>query len=323
VDWQDREAAQLSIIKNWACDAVLGQNTLLFYNLLPTLKRLMPRIKLMDVVHAIDEKHDIVTCTAGVSPYLDLRVAISQPGRRRVAREASGGVVLVPNGVDLEHFRQSREWSGSGTGRILFAGRLDEVKRPLLLVEIARALRSLRPASDFRFVVAGDGPEDQTLRTAVRAAGLEDVFEFLGHVSDLAPVLADSALLVIPSRSEGVPLVMLEAMASGRPVVASDVGAIREVLDDTTGFLIPRTSGESRAFAVAIDRLLSDRQLRRQMGKRGRRLVEQNHDKTASREAYRRLFEAEAAEGAVTSPACAKSTAGTGPASLVGLTYPY
>ena len=324
VEWQDRDLAQLSIITNWACDVLVIQNTLLCYNLLPTLKKLMPRIKVIDLVHAIDRENDIVTCTEAVSPYLDTRVAISEAVRRRLldAGVASDRIVVAPNGVDLEHFRQTADLTGSRSARILFAGRLDEVKRPLLLVEIAKALRKLRASHDFQFVVAGDGPENTRLRSAVRRAGMEHQFEFLGQVPDLAPVVAGSTLLVITSRSEGVPLVMLEALASGRPVVASDVGAIREVLDSTTGFLIRRTSGEAGRFAAAIDTLLSDSELRRKMGERGRRVVEQKHNKVASMEVYRSLFSATTGD-VVANVACAGTVASSGyPSSVPRICLP-
>jgi glycosyltransferase involved in cell wall biosynthesis len=120
---------------------------------------------------------------------------------------------------------------------------------------------------------------------------VEPLFEFLGYVPDLAPALSESALLIITSRSEGIPLVLLEAFASGKPVVAANVGAIEEVLDDKTGFLIDPGNKEIESFATAIDVLLSNPHLRTQMGLAGRQKVEKDHAKTHSMQAYRELFE--------------------------------
>jgi glycosyltransferase involved in cell wall biosynthesis len=174
--------------------------------------------------------------------------------------------------------------------RILFAGRLDPVKRPLLLAAIALALRVRRPQEDFRFVVAGDGPEEEPLRRRVRRAGIAHLFEFLGQVPDLAPVLAAADLVLVPSKNEGIPLVILEAFAFAKPVVASDVGAVGEVVQPASGILIARSPAEARAFAEAIDLLLSQPPLRERMGLAGRRKVEAEYDLRMARQGYRELF---------------------------------
>jgi glycosyltransferase involved in cell wall biosynthesis len=98
-------------------------------------------------------------------------------------------------------------------------------------------------------------------------------------------------LVVITSSNEGIPFVLLEAFASGKPVVASDVGAIREVLDDSNGVLIPPVHGEAEAFAAAIRRLLSDPDLRTTKGLNGRRKVEADYDRPKTLEAYREVIE--------------------------------
>ena len=217
-------------------------------------------------------------------------MVISEVARRRVL--ASGTpeerLQLIRNGVDLQRFQPGPP-RVSGTARILFAGRLDPVKRPLLLVEIAQAL--LRRGGDFRMVVAGDGPEGPKLRKRLRREGLTERFDLMGSVEDLAPVLADADIVVVPSRVEGIPLVVLEAMASGKPVVASRVGAIHEVLDDTHGFLVERGRGEAERFAACLHALMSDADLRERLGWNGRLRAEAECDIEKAREMYRALFE--------------------------------
>jgi glycosyltransferase involved in cell wall biosynthesis len=196
---------------------------------------------------------------------------------------------LIPNGVDLERFRPNPIHS-SAVRTILFAGRLDPVKRPLFVADVARELSRLRGSRDFRFVIAGDGPEETRFRERVHRLGLDGVFDFRGHVDDLAPLLAACDLVMIPSRSEGVPLVLLEALACARTVVASKVGSIPEVLDSSCGLLIERLNDASE-FARAIHSLLVDADLRERLGAAGRRKMETNHDIRNARAALASLFD--------------------------------
>jgi glycosyltransferase involved in cell wall biosynthesis len=292
VDYRNVEAALLSIITNWNCDTLLVQNALPCYSVIPHLRRWLPEIRVFDLVHAVGQDWDIVSSVAAVSQHIDMRVAVSESVRSHLVRAGvpPQRIKVIRNGVDLRHFTAQAGPPSSDVGRILFAGRLDSVKRPMLLVEIAKALVKRRGTRGFQFVVAGDGPESGRLRSAVRRAGIQHLFHFMGCVPDLAPVLADAALLVITSSNEGVPMVLLEALASGKPVVASKVGAIAEVLDETTGFAIERGEAEAEAFATAIDTLLSDPELRQEMGRRGRRKVEMDYDKATSGAAFRELL---------------------------------
>jgi glycosyltransferase involved in cell wall biosynthesis/GT2 family glycosyltransferase len=285
-------AAVYSIIRNWSVGSVLVQNALAGYAALPHLKKQMPGIRILDLVHSVGDRGDLVSSTAAVAGEIDLRVVISEAGRRRLRcfGTSEEKIRLIRSGVDLDWFAPVAQRRDAGLNRVLFAGRLDAVKRPLLLADIALAVRTRRPQEDFTFVVAGDGPEEEPLRRRVRRAGIAHLFEFLGHVPDLAPVLADADLVLMPSENEGVPLVVLEAFASAKPVVASDVGALSEVVARASGILIARSPGEVQAFAEAIDLLLSQPFLRERMGLAGRRKVEAEHDLRKARQAYGDLF---------------------------------
>ncbi len=285
-------AAVYSIIANWRAQAVLVQNALPAYAAIPHLRRNLPGTRILDLVHAVGDSWDLVSCTAPVANDIDVRIVISEAVRDHLRRFGTSEekIRLIRNGVDAHRFLPVPLRPETGCGRILFAGRLDSIKRPLLLVEIARALCKLRPRENFRIVVAGDGPEEIPLRKQVCRARVDHLFEFLGHVPDIAPVLADSDLLVLPSRDEGIPLIVLEAFACGKPVVASDVGAIGEVVDRASGFLIAVQPGEVQAFAQAINRLLNDSVLREKMGMGGRRRVEAEYSLERAHEAYREIL---------------------------------
>ena len=121
---------------------------------------------------------------------------------------------------------------------------------------------------NYRAVIVGDGPERQSIDGLIESAGLRDRVELLGERDDVRDVLSHADLFVLSSRSEAMPMSILEAMAAGLPVVASNVGGVPEVVvDDQTGLLVP--PGNAAALASAIERLLGDRELRIEFGARG------------------------------------------------------
>lgn len=284
-------AGLYSVISNWRCDYLVLQNSLYGYAGLPHVRKTLPAIKIIDVIHSVDETWDQIGATAEVASCIDVRVAMSEAVRDGLIRAGTPAskIRLIRNGVDLERFRPAPV-NSSATKVILFAGRLDPVKRPRFVADVARELCSLRAQRDFQFLIAGDGPEGARLGQRVHKLGLDGVFDFRGQVDDLAPLLAASDLLLIPSRSEGVPLVLLEALASARPVVASKVGSIPEVLDSSCGVLIEHLD-DAREFARAIHSLLHAPELRERMGAAGRRKAEANHDIRQTRAAFASLFD--------------------------------
>jgi glycosyltransferase involved in cell wall biosynthesis/GT2 family glycosyltransferase len=280
-------AALCSIITNWRCDTVVIQNSLYGYAAIPHLKKMQPECRIIDVIHSLDNFWDLVAATADVASEIDVRVAMSEALHHRL-----GNALLVRNGVDLERF-QPAPLSSNSTKNILFAARLDPVKRPLLVPDIAKALLTLRPQRDFRFVIAGDGPEKERFTRRVSKLGLDAEFDFRGQVNDLAPLYAASDIVLLPSRSEGVPLVILEALACARPVVASKAGSIPEAVDSSCGILIEQfdTAHAAAEFARAIHSLLDQPELRAKMGAAGRRKMEASHDIRKTREAFASLFD--------------------------------
>jgi glycosyltransferase involved in cell wall biosynthesis len=169
--------------------------------------------------------------------------ALAEAARRLGARE----IAVIPSGVDLP----PEVGAEANPPEVLYAGRLSPEKGVLELVEAARGLN---------LVVAGDGP----LRAQVPEA--------LGFVppEELARLYARAAVVACPSHREGFGVACLEAMAHGRPVVASAVGGLLDlVVDGETGVHVP--PGDVPALRAALERLLGDRELRRRMGEAGRR----------------------------------------------------
>jgi glycosyltransferase involved in cell wall biosynthesis len=132
--------------------------------------------------------------------------------------------------------------------------------------------RVLQRCPNVQFVLAGDGPTLPAIRRAVEARGLGASVRFAGAVPDARGLLAQSDALVVPSRSEGLPLAVLEALALGKPVVATRVGGIPEIVTDgATGLLVPPE--DPGAMAEALVRLLAEPALARALGAAGREVA--------------------------------------------------
>jgi glycosyltransferase involved in cell wall biosynthesis len=122
-------------------------------------------------------------------------------------------------------------------------------------------------------MLIGDGPTCEQAREKVETLGLNNRVEFLGERSDIPQLLAGASILALITHLEGLPLAILEGMRAGLPVVASDVGGVRETIDDgRTGFLIPH--GDTETLRARLQTLIDDPELRRRMGEAGREKYE-------------------------------------------------
>ncbi len=292
----------LSLALAWELDVLVVQNSAAVYSILPAWKQRRPGGKAIDVLHIVDEDWDLFSATLEVSDSIDTRVVISEQGRRRLEEMGveESRIRLIANGVDLELFNPARYDRAAlrkrlnvsaGEGLVVFLARLVEMKRPLLLPEIAREVRRLDGGKNVVFAVAGSGPLETELRARIRSLDLESSFRMLGHVREPAGLLAAADVLVMPSESEGVPLTMLEAMAMGTPVVASRAGAIEESLRPELGVLVEPGPDEERRLAEALVELLNDDARRAEMGRAGRAEAERSHSLERSRAEYRKLME--------------------------------
>lgn len=187
-------------------------------------------------------------------------------------------IVVIPNGVDTENVRS--DLSALEARRRLnipdhcpvlgYAGRLAPIKR--LDIFLAAAQEIARRAPNARFVVVGDGSERPRLEKIARALGLEHLVLFLGHRDDIYDVLRAIDVFVLCSDHEGLPIVLLEALHMGIPVVARRVGGIAEVVQDgISGLLVD--SADPRPLADACVRLVEDSNLRRDLARSGQSRV--------------------------------------------------
>lgn len=191
------------------------------------------------------------------------------PGERAAARESLGLPVTAPVAA--------------------LVARLDHVKGVDLLAEAWPSV--VRELPDARLLVVGEGPLRDDMMAVLASRGAADSVDFLGYRNDIPDILHAADVLALPSRSEGMPLAALEALASGVPVVAHDVGGIPElVVDDVNGRLVPP---RPEALAKALSAVLADRGLQKRLARQARPSVE-NLDVVAYAERleglYRRLL---------------------------------
>ena len=147
---------------------------------------------------------------------------------------------------------------------ILSVGRLSREKGHVDLVEALGELRRLNAGLDFKLLIVGEGPERERVERAGVSVGVGDRIVFAGHTDDVRPFYSLADVLVLPSHSEGSPLVLLEAMSAGLPVVATRVGGVPEIVSDGESALLvaPR---DARGMAAALDRALVDDGLARML----------------------------------------------------------
>jgi glycosyltransferase involved in cell wall biosynthesis len=225
---------------------------------------------------------------------VDSFIAVSRDTATRLStwlHEGTPRVVVIHNGIPLEPFERSalgeslhHVRKACGRGVVLAVGRL--VRRKGFHDLLAAA--ALLP--DIQVLVAGDGPERGALEAQANELGLSGRVEFLGERKDVPDLLEACDVFVLPSRFEGHPLAALEAMAAGRPVVATDSGGTREaVLHGETGLLVP--PGDAVALAHAITELLHDRVHARCMGEAGRARARREFGAPLMAERVMRLYD--------------------------------
>jgi glycosyltransferase involved in cell wall biosynthesis len=212
-------------------------------------------------------KHWLGRARHVVAPSADsLRLAASAVGGFAPGTDAR----VAYNGMDVERIRREATAPSAlatGTGPTIgMVGNQDERKNPELLVEAAAIVR--RSVPDLRVVLIGAFPDpayEARVRTRAAALGLDDALVVTGFLPNPFPVVRALDVVVHPARRDPFPLALLEAMALARPIVASAVGGIPEMLVDGESGLLVR-SGDAPALAGALVRLLTDRAARARLG---------------------------------------------------------
>jgi glycosyltransferase involved in cell wall biosynthesis len=255
--WLARVPARVFTVHGWAFAAYGGRTSTAYL----VADRLMRRLTTTTV------------CVAENELRLGVAAGTCDPAR----------TVVIRNAIDVTGAARARPEDEPAT--VVSVGRLKYPKDGATLLRAA-ALLSDR---DWRLEIVGDGPDREELEALRRALALGENVRFAGGRSDVPSLLAAAGVFVLSSRSEGLPISVLEAMAAGLPVVASDVGGLREqVVDGETGLLVP--AGDPERLADALRSLLDDAPRRAAMGAAGRARAEELFDLPRFRAAHLDLY---------------------------------
>jgi glycosyltransferase involved in cell wall biosynthesis len=182
---------------------------------------------------------------------------------------------LIYSGIDLRRFEPAASDCGVQNEEIVvgMAAVLEERKGHRFLLEAARQLKA--QGCRIQYYLAGEGSLRKSLEEMSSRLGLKENVRFLGFVADMPAFLSKVDIFVLPSLFEGLGVSVLEAMAAGKPVIASRVGGLAElVIDAVTGFLVG--PGDIEGLAGAILKLEGDRAMIGEMGRKGRERVREN-----------------------------------------------
>jgi glycosyltransferase involved in cell wall biosynthesis len=259
-------------------------NTVIF-SFLAKLRSMVQSVVVSYHALAVDPHENIVRpYLRPVLRRLDAHIAVAEIQKRHLVgveglREES--VRVIYNGVDTGAFRPADPAERSATRRtlgladdavvLMTVGSLKPIKGADVLLRAVAPLMREQPR--LRLVLVGDGPDRGSLERQARELSIADRVSFLGLRADVDRLLRAADALVLPSRSEALPTVLLEAMAAGLPVVATRVGGVPEIVDeDRSGLMVPPE--DASALGGALARIASDPALRRSLGQRGRAVVE-------------------------------------------------
>jgi glycosyltransferase involved in cell wall biosynthesis len=187
----------------------------------------------------------------------------------RVSPTLASKIRVIPNGVVLPDVSRQRTTPSSERPSVICVANLIAYKGHGTLVEAAAYVSRRMPA--WSLLLVGEGPERQSIEEEIARRGLADVITLLGRRDDVGSLLRRADVAVLPSYTEGLPNAVLEAMAYGVPVVATNVGGTRSLLATGAGIIVPPR--DARALASALERMLSDPELRARAGREGRAIA--------------------------------------------------
>jgi glycosyltransferase involved in cell wall biosynthesis len=278
------------LIESRGIDTVLVANSEFGYRMLPYLRSRFPRATFADYCHSdspVWNEGGYPRFSVEYQDQLDLTIVSCSHLRRwmvdRGADESRIEVCYI--GADPAQFApvagrgkavRRRLGISPEAKAVLFVGRVAPDKQPRVLGRVTAALVERSPGSVV--VIAGDGPDLASLRSYVSRHGIDERVKFLGSVAhrELPGLFDASDVFFLPSLWEGIALTAYEAMASGVPVVAADVGGQAELVTPETGVLLPRSdeATEAHAYSEVLAALLGDDARRAKMGRAARERIE-------------------------------------------------
>jgi len=240
--------------------------------------------------------------------FVDRFIVVSEALKERLIKKhkiPSEKIVKICNGVEVEEyesrdedaFKIREEFNISSNVPIVgFIGRLVWQKGLIYFVQAMKKIVSeMLPNREIKFLIVGEGPLRKKLEILVKKLDIRDVVIFAGFRRDVKEVLSSLEILVLPSIREGQPIILLEAMAMGKPIVATNIEGINEtVINEVTGILV--SPKNPRTLAEAIVYLLEDKKRATEMGRMGKKIVNEKFNIKNKINQYEQLYEAIIAE---------------------------
>jgi glycosyltransferase involved in cell wall biosynthesis len=197
-------------------------------------------------------------------------------------------IAYIPNGINLAHFQPIARKSDDFT-----IGTVCALRREKNLQRLLNVFAML--PNDTKLMIVGDGPERQALEDYAVRLGLAERVKFIGHVEDASPCYRQMDVFALTSDTEQMPLGVLEAMASGLPIIATNVGDVLSMVSEENRKFV-HSLGDAPALAESLLWLKNNPQTRQSIGRDNRKRAEQNYSQMSMIKAYQALFD-EAAGG--------------------------
>lgn len=195
--------------------------------------------------------------------------------------------IVIPLGLDLNNFINYDRLKGEfhkkhslpeDTILIGIVGRLVPIKNHKMFLDVARRIKDMLPELKVKFVIVGDGECRNEIELYAEKIGISSSVIFTGWVDDVAGIYVDLDIVALTSLNEGTPVSLIEAMASAKPVISSDVGGVKDIIrDNENGFLTE--SRNVSEFCFKLSHLICDPEKRKTFGLRGRELVAKIYNK--------------------------------------------
>lgn len=207
--------------------------------------------------------------------FTDRIIVVSQKIKEDLLKLGIGNpekIIVVPLGLELEKFLHiSGPNNTDSTLKIGIIGRLVAIKNHRMFLEVAKKLKDEQKIK-IKFFIIGDGELKNKLADYARDWGIQNDIIFMGWQNDLEKIYQDLDIVALTSLNEGTPVSLIEAMAASRPVIATDVGGIRDLLGDNDRGILVR-SQDTEEFAGKLKELLENKELREELGRKGRDFV--------------------------------------------------
>jgi glycosyltransferase involved in cell wall biosynthesis len=235
----------------------------------------------------------IISCTNRISLIWRFKkiVAVSEDTKNYLLTEKRINIKKIKsihNGIDPCYYRAQKKKSNIANIKIGSAGRLFPVKNYLQMIDIAVDVIKYR--KNVEFILAGDGPERNAIKRRIKRFGIEKQVKLLGHIDDMNTFYGEIDIYINTSLHEGSPMTILEAMASGRPVLAFHTAGLKEIISNgLDGYTVP--AGSTKLFAAKIVSLIDDQKMIAKMGYEARKKIEDKYASKHMAKKYVTLYE--------------------------------